>query len=232
MTGGTSGDSPGPLESKPAGRPRVPEWVATQEEAPGDAPRLRPTQTHKPKQISEIDGQSALGEEDGAPIHSALNPRPDHWFPGQACRLSGRRQNSVDALLGLGHRVFLSVGQGPQGRPRKQRQVGPRGVDAYAPLGPLAHRHDVVPAVTYALCHSHLSGLANTAGPRFLDNAPIWAGFTSFCQNSRRHGARSPVSQKRSPGHPKATRAPNQRGDRRLTTAATMTPLQPFDQLI
>src|SRR4029077_9742016 len=65
------------------------------------------------------------------------------------------RQNTVDALLSLGHSVFPSWRQGMQNRPRKERQVHTRGVDAHTPARPLTRWHDVVSAIAagFGRCH-------------------------------------------------------------------------------
>ena len=65
------------------------------------------------------------------------------------------RKDAIDALLSLGHSVFPSWRQGMQNRPRKERQVRTRGVDAHTPARPLTRWHDVVSAIAagFGRCH-------------------------------------------------------------------------------
>ena len=65
------------------------------------------------------------------------------------------RKDAIDALPSLGHSVFPSWRQGMQNRPRKERQVRTRGVDAHTPARPLTRWHDVVSAIAagFGRCH-------------------------------------------------------------------------------
>jgi hypothetical protein len=69
-----------------------------------------------------------------------------------------RVEEPVNALLGLGHGLFLPQCQGTQSRSGKQGQVGARSIDAHTPLGPLPVRHNVISAISAGFRCSHLSG--------------------------------------------------------------------------
>ena len=73
-------------------------------------------------------------------------------------------EQPVNALLGLGHSLFLPECQGTQGRSRKQGQVSSRGIDAHAPLGPLPVRHNVISAISPGFRVHEWASLV--AGPR------------------------------------------------------------------
>ena len=66
-------------------------------------------------------------------------------------------EQSVNALLGLGHSLFLPERQGTQSRSGKKGQVRARGIDAHTPLGPLPVRHNVISAISAGF-RCHLSG--------------------------------------------------------------------------
>jgi hypothetical protein len=66
-------------------------------------------------------------------------------------------EQSVNALLGLGHGLFLPECQGTQSRSGKKGQVRARGIDAHTPLGPLPVRHNIISAISAGF-RGHLSG--------------------------------------------------------------------------
>jgi hypothetical protein len=63
--------------------------------------------------------------------------RCDFSKPGGATSDDLGLEQPVNALLGLGHGLFLSQCQGTQSRSGKQGQVGARGIDAHTPSGPM-----------------------------------------------------------------------------------------------
>ena len=73
-------------------------------------------------------------------------------------RIDYLSEQPVNALLGLGHGLFLPQCQGTQSRSGKQGQVGARGIDAHTPSGPLPVRHNVISAISAGFRCNHLSG--------------------------------------------------------------------------